>query len=812
MKLHVLAPAVLTSALLSACGGGGGSSSDPAPTPTPAATTTVSGVATKGLLQSALVTAYKVNADGSRGAAITSKETDATGGYTLDLGTYTGPVVLEVTVVAGKTTTADEATGQSQSLPADFKLRSSLVVTAPATGNTQIQSASITPYTELATKIAEDSGGLSKTNIANATKVVFDLIGVDPVATKPIDFLSAAPSSATPEQKRYALLNAAVSTLAATAPTTTDPATLACFASAGTDAGKKIKCATDQIAKSVTVDKSGSTPTAAVNKNFVGLGDALVAASSDSKNKTGTTVTADDSSSKRLKDLETEVKNSSTGTAPPVKLDVPAQDQADVTTAKLFFSRLRANVASLQSAPLDTGVADGIRAFEASLNSEALAVTGQTGQLIRLADTAFTLWSDFKRGATTNPQSLPIAGLNGNCTVYSGDFPTQLGPVASQVGSDGLPGAAYPNTSVLPTSAADARWVICSVNSGVTPTLKTSATQYRRSIAFNMSASGYPGNVPYLAATRARFIDSSNTLVQRNLTPTLSGSVGYTTTSAGQINSLQLVGDLPPGVGSGGTLAAARFAVNAAGSVSQLSSGAVKVALTAGSFSVIPVGASAPSLTLDLSADAATAVVVPNVDPATAPSPAQLADGQITVAAKVSSAKGVLKGKLVADQFAVDALGDLQPNRLSFTGSLAAAGKAGAVAELLVGTLEGKRSLASGAAAYTKTVSFNGTLSLPSRPVVTLSLSVTDNPAAGTAVASTTLTGRYVQDAITLNITGTESAGKQAVTFTDSSAVSVSVLSSTDTAAVTVSGRAAASIDRQRQRIIYADGSFESLL
>ena len=105
----------------------------------------------------------------------------------------------------------------------------------------------------------------------------------------------------------------------------------------------------------MTVDKSGSTPTAAVNKNFVGLGDAMVAASNDDKNKTGRKVSSDDADNKRMKDIETEVKSSTDGKAPPIKLDVPVQDQADVAKAKLFFSRLRSNAASLQSAPLETG-------------------------------------------------------------------------------------------------------------------------------------------------------------------------------------------------------------------------------------------------------------------------------------------------------------------------------------------------------------------------------------------------------------------------------------------------------------------------
>ena len=809
MKRRALAPALLTSVLIAACGGGG---SDPNGSGAATATTTVNGVASKGPLKQALVTAYKVKDDGTRGDVITSKETDDTGAYTLDLGSYSGPVQLEVTVVAGKTKMADEATGADQTLPDDFKLRSALVVTAPTSGSTQIQSASITPYTELATKIAEDSGGLSQANIANATKVVFDLIGVDPVTTKPIDYSKTAPADATEDQKKYALLNAAVSTLAATTPTTTDATTLKCFDDAGSDAGKKIKCATDQIAKAVTVDKTGSTTLAAVNKNFVGLGDALVAASNDDKNKTGRTVSTDDADSKRLKELETEVRNSTTGTAPPVKLDLPVQDQADVAKAKLFFSRMRSNLASLQSAPLDTGLADGMRAFEASLRTEAATVASDTAQLLRLAQIGLVLWQDYKSGATTDPNSVSVPGLPGGCTVFSGNFPTLPGGSDNQVGADGTPGAPYANTAVTATSAEDASWVACSLNQGVLPTAQNGVVQYRRSILMDTSASATLATIPYTAITRSRSYDSgSAALVQRNLTPALSGSFGGTLTE-GQVTGLQFVGDLPPGVTAAGVLLAARYPVNLNAALTTLTSGASRVAFTSGSLGVVPVGASAASLTVDLSADGDTAVVLPGtvgVKSDTAPTDAQLADASITVAARIGTAKGTLKGRLVADRFSDDSIAGLQPNRVVFNGIISAAGSSGTVAEVLNGTLEGSRSAAS------KMVAFSGTLTLPGRPVMTLSLSVTETPAADSNPRTVAMTGRYVQDAITLQATGSEtgtgSARTKALTMADSSGVTVSLASASASATVTVSGRSAASIDNARGRITYADGSFESL-
>jgi hypothetical protein len=814
MRLHVIAPVLITSALITACGGGGGGTSSDPVTPV-AATTTVSGVASKGPLKQALVSAYKVKADGTRGDLITSKETDDNGGYTLDLGSYTGPVQLEVTVVAGKTTTADEATGADQTLPDDFKLRSTLVVTAP-TGGTQVQSASVTPYTEMATKIAEDSGGLNQTNIANATKVVFDLIGVDPVATKPIDYSKPAPADATEAQKKYALLNAAVSNLAAFAPKTTDPATLACFNSAGSTVGKKIKCATDQIAKAVTVDRSGATATAAVNRNFVGLGDALVAVSNDDRNKTGTRVAADDADSRRLQDIETEVKNAEDGKAPPIKLDVPVQDQADVAKAKLFFNRLRSNVASLQSAPLDTGLADGMRAFEASLRGEALKVAGDTAQLLRLTQMGLALWQDYTAGLTTNPNSVGVVGLPGGCTVFSGSFPTQFGGDAFQVGVDGAPGAAYPNNSVTATSAANASWVGCSLNQGVVPTAANGVVQYRRTILLNTAAATVPATIPYLAVTRARSYDANRgELVQRNLTPTLSGSFGAALANGnGLPATINLSGDLPPGVTTAGALMAARYPVRVTAVVSAKASTATEVKFSAGSIAVVPVGATTASLTVDLSADSASTVVAPMALDAAAdavPTAAQLADAKVTLAARISTARGALFGRLDADGMALDSFGDIQPRHLKFTGTISAAGTSGVVAEVLTGTLEGNRSFAAGASEPTDVIGFTGSLSLPGRPGVTLSLSATKTPATASAAASVAVTGRYVQDAVSMQATGRQSGSSKSLTLEDSSGVSVSMLSASTSAAVTVSGRNAATIDMTRGRVTYVDGSFESL-
>jgi len=719
---------------------------------------------------------------------------DDTGAYTLSLGTYTGAVQLVVTAAPGKTLVSkDEATGQDVALPATFKLHANTTVLAPTSSSSPPQSASITPFTELANQVAIGSGGLTAANLASASKVVFDLIGLDPVATKPLDASAAATANGTPEQKRYALFNAAVSAMANSAPATTDQATLACF-SAATNAGMKIQCATDQIAKSVTVSAGtgGAAASVVPNTKLVGLGAALVTASTDPEiNKTGFTITAEGSDAKQLEVIETSVL---AGT--PIKLVVTAEETSDIAKAKQFFSRIRSNAAALSSAPLDTGLADGVKAFGDSIRTESLAVASDTADVVRLAKIASDLWIHYKSGATTNPNSPGIAGFNGGCTVFQGAFPTVFGGLAGEAGQP------YAGASANATTTINASWVGCSLNQGTLPTTANMLTQYRRSILFNMGAATAPASLPYIAVARKRYIDTANAnvLTQLNLTPTLSGVVGYVKTGD-MVTGAKIVGDLPPGVSASGALMAARHPVSVDGTLTKMASGASKVSFASGNFGVVPVGATAASLTLDLSPGALTEVIVPD-DSSNA---AQVADAKLHISASIKTANGELTGTLVADRFTIDSFGDLQPGHAKFIGSIAAAGKGGTVATFFSGALEGTNGAK-------PVVSFDGTLTLPNRPVLTLNLSVSETAAAtATAKAAYTLTGRYAQDAVTVQITGANAATGNTLTLADSSGVSVSKAGSTAPINVLVSGRQTARIDQERGRIVYADGSFESL-
>ena len=782
MKLRLLVSALVSAHLLIACGGGGDASTTPV-----AGSTSLSGVASKGPLKKAVVTAYAVDANGAVGTTkLAEKVTGEQGEYTLDMGNYVGALQLVVTASAD-TTTADEATGQDVALPLDFILHANTVIAA-ATG-AQVQNASITPYTELASNLAKDAGGLNAANIANANSIVFNLIGVDPVATTPLN----AATGATDAQKRYALFNAAVSVLANSAPTTADATTQKCFTDAGSSTGKKIQCATQQIATAVT-GTAGAQADGAVSKRLVGLAAALVGAAADTRiNKTGTSITGNDSAAKSLAAIETDV---TAGLAVTLKGGISAAERSDVALAKQFFSRLRSNAAALQNGPLETGITDGVKAFGDSLRNEAAAVSSETASVLRLADIAQALWTNFKINATTsNPNNVPIPGFTGGCTVFQGAFPTQFG------GADGAAGLRYAGTSVTATGPGDAAWVGCSLNHG---SFTNGGVQYRQTLLFNMST-GFPAAVPYLAVTRKRFNDAGTTY-QQNLTPALGGTFGYVLNGA-KLMGFSVSGDLPPSTRTDGTLLAARYPVNINGALTQLATGAFQAAFTSGRYGVVPVGAGTESLMIDISPTGTSVVVVP--DDAT--NAAQVAQAKVSVDASIKTANGELSGSLLADGFAYKVSGNnLVPGRIRFTGSIAVApllgGISGTVAPLLTGTLEvtgGSKPVAA----------FDGGLSLPNRPPVSLSVSITqETPKTQTTAAAYTLSGRYVQDGITVQISGTQTATGTAVTFADSSGVSVSVSTSGSTAEVTVSGRQTALIDKAKKRINYRDGTFESLI
>ncbi|WP_338439223.1 hypothetical protein [uncultured Aquabacterium sp.] len=159
-----------------AVGGGGGGGS-----PATSQSSSVSGVASKGLILNGLATAYAVDSNGTKGAALQTKRTSATdGSYSFTDLPQGVAILIEVTGVANETTMKDEATGGTLPLDSTFKLRAATV-----TGNSGNVAVQITPYSEMAVALAVASGGLSADNVQKANQKVVGFAGEDVLSTPP---------------------------------------------------------------------------------------------------------------------------------------------------------------------------------------------------------------------------------------------------------------------------------------------------------------------------------------------------------------------------------------------------------------------------------------------------------------------------------------------------------------------------------------------------------------------------------------------------------------------------------------------------
>lgn len=228
--------AVLLALTLAACGGGGGNNGFSPSGGFGGVSNVVTGVVSAGPVSGAQVCALSVNAGAVVSIIGSCPTTDSSGHFTINLGTYNGPVLLQAT--HGSYT--DEATGQVLSLDATTSASTGLRSMLPnLTGGTV--SAAITPLTEVAYQIADNTpSGLTPTNMAAAISSVQTNFGVaDIVGTMPVDALQL-PGSATPAQVTYALALATVSQYGSNASVslTTATGTLqACLAAPTTNCG-----------------------------------------------------------------------------------------------------------------------------------------------------------------------------------------------------------------------------------------------------------------------------------------------------------------------------------------------------------------------------------------------------------------------------------------------------------------------------------------------------------------------------------------------------------------------------------------------
>jgi hypothetical protein len=184
--------------LAASCGRDGGTTTTTAAPPV-VPTTVLSGMASKGPISGATIKVYAINSGlADMSTAIGTGQTADGGSYSIELGAYEGPILVEVT---GGTFT-DEASGATVALKIQLHAIIADVKINAAT------TAAVTPMTELAYKKAKGSGPLTTNSIndANASiALAFNL--KDIISTLPVR------GGETDDQKMYAAACGAFSQL-----------------------------------------------------------------------------------------------------------------------------------------------------------------------------------------------------------------------------------------------------------------------------------------------------------------------------------------------------------------------------------------------------------------------------------------------------------------------------------------------------------------------------------------------------------------------------------------------------------------------
>jgi hypothetical protein len=167
---------------------------------------TISGKAFNGLMRQATITAFAING-GTRGAQLAGTTTDAQGAFTMTLGSYAGPVMLQ----ASNGSYMDEATGTVMTMAS----ADTMAAVMPSIGSgSNVTGVWITPLTSMAQARAQGmSGGMVDANINSANTAVGAYFMVDDVLhTMPMDPMtpgSGAP--ATQDQRNCGIAIAAMS-------------------------------------------------------------------------------------------------------------------------------------------------------------------------------------------------------------------------------------------------------------------------------------------------------------------------------------------------------------------------------------------------------------------------------------------------------------------------------------------------------------------------------------------------------------------------------------------------------------------------
>lgn len=319
MRRQWLWVAMVSAGLLTACGGGGGGSGQPA------TNLNINGVAAKGLMAKAIVTAHAIDANGNVAAAELGRaETDDRGQYRLSFAATRGePYVIKVTAQAG-TKHYDEATRAWQDLPVGFAMRTVFVPTETGTLNTGLN---VTPFSEMAVAAAEKVG-LTKANVEQARSNLAQMLDFDPVLVPLVDITNTtAVQNASSQSKTMLTMLTAVSTLAHE-----NAAALGC---AQTSAGEKTKCVVEAMGRAARINSFE------LNNGGVNISSHLTTAMQDVV--ASPTLNVAQVSASDLSSVAAKLNCAATSSCAPA----PAAAMPAIDAAKRFLANLRSDLNAL---------------------------------------------------------------------------------------------------------------------------------------------------------------------------------------------------------------------------------------------------------------------------------------------------------------------------------------------------------------------------------------------------------------------------------------------------------------------------------
>ena len=278
-SLKILIPMLASGILLIACGGGGSSLSDVGS----GGTGFISGNVTAGPVSGANVVAYAVMA-GQLGAQIGKASTDASGSFTMNVGSYAGPVMLQ----ANGGSYTDEATGTVMPIATGDVMTAIVPAIAAGSSNAGVQ---ITPLTAMAQSRAMGmSGGMTDANIAAANAAIGNYFSVsDILHTQPMNpIATGSGASASQDARNYGMTLAAMSEYAKSLTMPVSSTLVTYMMQDATDGVMNGKNGMTQISMSMgaMMGPSMMAPTAGTK----GLADAMTSFMKSSANLSGLTL------------------------------------------------------------------------------------------------------------------------------------------------------------------------------------------------------------------------------------------------------------------------------------------------------------------------------------------------------------------------------------------------------------------------------------------------------------------------------------------------------------------------------------------